>query len=114
MASVDSGERTVSRFARRTATALAATLLACCVVPAIAADPPISDQDTLQPRFAVRQPRLQAAPAGDSLDGRFQLNSRLHAAPGDGQHGTGIELHAKVINAAAAACNDVIFANGFQ
>jgi hypothetical protein len=104
----------MSRFARRTATALAVTLLACCFVSASAANPPAAEQATPQPRFAVSQPRLQAAPVRDSLDGRFQLNSRLQAAPAEGQHGTGIDLRAKLISSASTACNDVIFANGFQ
>lgn len=104
----------MSRFARRTAPALAATLLACCFVPAIAADPSILEQNTSQPRFSVSRPRLQSTQVRDSLDGRFHLDSRLQAAGAQGQHGTDIELHAKIISAATAACNDVIFANGFQ
>src|SRR5687767_8264854 len=103
------------RFARSTAITVAAfSSVVCCAVSAAESRTP--EQESIQPRFAVHAPRLQAAPTRNTIDDRFHLDARLQAASGEGQHGSGLTLQAKIVGATAASCAgaDALFANGFE
>jgi hypothetical protein len=105
----------MSRIGPPLASALLATSLSCVAATALAATPLEPEPDGLKPRFAIAESRLQATPDRSSTDGRYRLESRLQPEPGHGQHGSGMTLQAKLVDATATACDTgTIFANSFE